>query len=496
MFEVIFNGKCGDVCDVKIISLAENQDLNDSNFNKFLDKEELRILTKAIESEKFKGKNGEYVDLYSEKGRILIVGLGCQPKKLDLQKIGASLIEKMFKNQIVNFWVDNVLGCELTKEEIAHQVAFGMLLGSYRFDKYFTKKKEDEYLALEKVCFCSVDGEVIALNNFMDYASLANAVRYARDLVNEPANFLTPEVFADDIKRLEYLKMKVEIFDKKAMQENDFNMVLEVAKGATSEPKVAILIWQGDKGREEFDTVMVGKGVTYDAGGINIKTGKNFENMYADMAGAAAVVAAMKSIALERRIVNVAAIVGLVENMPSGGALRPFDVIRSMSGQTVEVVDTDGEGRLILADLLWYAQKRFNATQIIDVATLTGTVAYALGGQYAGIYGNDQKLIAELIKSGEECGEPLWQLPMNEEFDKWIKSDIADMKNVGKKIGDGSQAAAFLQRYIKRGVKWAHIDMADMEISDGNNPLTPKGATGYGVRLLNQYIKTHLMDNC
>lgn len=489
MLEIIFNSKCVCDYDVKIIGLAEKQEFCDSYFVDFLDKDECCLLGKALEAEKFSGKKDEIVETYSNKGRLLAIGLGCKPKELDLQKIGGSLVRKLSKNRVAHFFVSDIKGCKISKEKVAHNIAFGMLLGSYRFDKYFTKKPESEYPSLEKVCFSSAEKDVIALGNFVNLASLANAVRYARDLVNEPANCLTPEVFAQDIERLKYLKMDVEILDRKQLKEQDFNLVLNVAKGAEAEPRVAVLIWRGDKRRDDFDAVLVGKGVTYDAGGINIKTGKNFDNMYADMAGAAAVVGAMKAVALERRMVNVAAVTALVENMPSGNALHPNDVIRSMSGQTVEVVNTDGEGRLLLADLLWYAQKRFKTPRIIDIATLTGTVAYALAGEYAGIYGNNEKLICDLIKSGEECGEPLWQLPLNEEYDKWINSDIADIKNVGKSLGDGSQAAAFLQRFVKKGVQWAHIDMSGMEITSEDKSLCPKGATGFGVLLFNRYLK-------
>lgn len=489
MLEIVFNRKCTEKCDVKVIGLAEKQRFCDSEYTCFLDKEECRFLQRAIKAENFQGKSGTTVETYSSKGRLMAVGLGCRPRKLDLRKVGGSLVRKLAKNRVAKFWVDDVKGCGLSKEEVAHNFAFGMLLGSYRFDKYFTKKPAEEYPALEKVYFDSVGKGEISLDNFVDMASLANAVRYARDLVNEPANFLTPEAFAADVERLRYLKLDVDILDEKELRKQDFNMLLEVAKGSETKPRVGVIVWHGDKRRKETDVVLVGKGVTYDAGGINLKDRKNLANMYADMAGAAAVAATMKSIALERRVINVAAVVGLVENMPSGKALHPFDVIRSMSGQTVEVTDTDGEGRLLLADLLWYAQERFKPARIIDIATLTGSVAYALAGQYAGIFGNDKKLIRALTESGVECGEPLWELPLNETFDKWINSDVADMKNVGKNVGDGSQAAAFLQRYIKKGVSWAHIDMADMEIAGEDTELCPKGATGFGVQLLNQYLK-------
>lgn len=487
MLEIVFNGTQSDKADLRIITLASMQRFCDSDFENFFNAKELKAIKEALDSENFDGKIENYVEIYVQGSKIMCVGLGCETDKFSLRKVGGRLVQKLHKERVIEIVVSDIKDCRLSKEEIAHNIAYGMLLGSYRFDKYFTKKKDEDYAALEKVCFVS-DGEVIALKNFVDYASLSNAVRYARDLVNEPANKLTPEIFADDIKRLEYLKLEVEILGQKKLKEKGFNLILDVAKGADSEPKVAIIKWFGNKASKDFDLALAGKGVTYDAGGINLKNSKNLENMHTDMAGAAAVVAAMKSIALQRQTVNVVAIVGLVENMLNGKAMRPNDVLTSMSGQTIEVIDTDAEGRLVLADLLWYVQKNFAVKKLIDIATLTGTVAYALAGEYAGIYGNDKKLINDLIKSGEETGELLWELPMKGNYDQWINSDVADMKNVGKRLGDGSQAACFLQRFIEKGTKWAHMDIAECELASEAKPLCPKGATGFGVQLLNRFI--------
>lgn len=491
MLEIIFNGAADAKPDVKIIGFSEGQGYESDRLGKFLDKAELKILEKAFQLEDFSGKKDEFLEIYSENGKILCVGLGCGVDNLSLRQIGGSIVKKISHDRLALFYVDDIRNCRLTKEQIAHCMAYGMLLGSYSFDKYFTTKKDSEYPRLEKVCFSAPDS-VIELKNFLDYASLANAVRYARDLVNEPANRLTPELFAEDIKRLSYLNLDVKILDVRELRREQFNLLLAAAQGAANAPKVAVITWRGDKSSDKWAAALVGKGVTYDAGGINLKTGKNLVNMHFDMAGAAAVVATLKSLAVQRRVVNVAGIVGLMENMPSGSALRPNDVIISMSGQTVEIRDTDGEGRLMLADLLCYAQKKFSVKNIVDIATLTGTVEYALGGLYAGIYGNDDRLIRQLTASGEAVGEKLWRLPLDEEFDKWINSDVADMKNVGRNIGDGSQAAAFLQRYINKGTRWAHIDMDGCQYSDEDRPLYPKGATGYGVQLLNHFVKTYL----
>ena len=489
MLEMIFNGKCAQKCDAKVIFLSKNQALCDSEYAKFLDKEEIALLHMAVKNAKFCGELGKSVETYAKKAKLIVLGLGEKPQRLDFLHCGGKLAQLLNKNRVAKIWCDGIKGCAVGYDEAAHQLGLGLELGNYYFDKYFTQKKAEDYPALETVCFEGKKFCEESLEGFGEFASLANAVRYGRDLVNEPANYLTPEVFAADIERLKYLKLEVEILDEKALKKHGFNLLLDVAKGSVNKPRAAIMVWRGNKNSKGIDTLLVGKGVTYDAGGINIKTGKDLVNMFADMARAAAVVATMKAIALQKRKVNVAAVVGLVENMPSGSAMRPNDVIRSMSGQTVEVINTDGEGRMLLADLLWFGQEKFKPKKVIDIATLTGTVAYALGGQYAGIFSNDDKLAMALMKAGEETDELLWRLPMNKTFDKWIDSDKADMKNVGKNVGDGSQAAAFLQRYIQKGVSWAHIDMADMEIAQEPTDLCPKGATGFGIRLLVEYLK-------
>ena len=466
---------------VKVVLLPENgADLE--RIGKIASAAEIKMLKAAVKNRDFKFENEKKLVIDDGRQKFILFGVKNKPTAQEARLAGAAAAGMVKKDK------EAALFLPAGWEKNAADAALGMELELYSFDKYFTRKKDDEFNQMEKVYLVPEKGGIDA-KAMENMRALANGVRYARDLVNEPANFLTPEAFASDVERLRYLKLDVDILDEKELRKQDFNMLLEVAKGSEAKPRVGVIVWHGDKRRKETDVVLVGKGVTYDAGGINLKDRKNLANMYADMAGAAAVAATMKSIALERRVINVAAVVGLVENMPSGKALHPFDVIRSMSGQTVEVTDTDGEGRLLLADLLWYAQERFKPARIIDIATLTGSVAYALAGQYAGIFGNDKKLIRALTESGVECGEPLWELPLNETFDKWINSDVADMKNVGKNVGDGSQAAAFLQRYIKKGVSWAHIDMADMEIAGEDTELCPKGATGFGVQLLNQYLK-------
>lgn len=369
-------------------------------------------------------------------------------------------------------------------EKLTCNFAFGIELASYTFDKYFTAKPESFYPKLERVIFTGLTD----MTDYKPLSGLANAVRYARDLINEPANYLTPEVFAADIRRLEYLGLEVKILDEKAMKERGFGLALAVAQGSVNKPRVAVIKWKGNKKNDDFTVGLVGKGVTFDSGGISIKPAAGMGEMKQDMAGAAAMVAVMKSLALQQVQKNVVAVVGLVENMPSGSAYRPGDIFRSMSGQTVEVQNTDAEGRLVLADCLTYIQEEYKPEYVVDMATLTGAIVIALGHSYAGLFCNNAKLAKVLNMAGEHCGEFLWQLPMNAEFNKQMDSTVADMKNVGGRAAGSCTAACFLQRFVKKETKWAHVDIAGMDLVEEPKPLYPKGASGYGVRLINQFI--------
>ena len=398
----------------------------------------------------------------------------------DWQQLGGKVYQNIKKEQKVKIALLETKATEL------YEFALGMELASYRFDKYFTRKKDSFYDSLEKVTF--IYPELKDMSGYRNYAALANAVRYARDLINEPANVVNPETMAADIKRLEYLGLAVEIIDSQAMKEKEFNLASAVAQGSANQPRIVVIKWCGNKNSEDFQVGLVGKGVTFDSGGISIKPAANMGDMKQDMTGAAVVVATMKSLALQKVQKNVVAVVGLVENMPSGTAYRPGDVVRSMSGQTVEVVNTDAEGRLVLADCLTYIQRTYAPKNVIDVATLTGAVVVALGSSYAGMFGNNEMLKKCLTQAGEACGENVWPLPINEEYDKLIDSDIADMKNSGGRPAGSATAACFLQRFIEKNTHWAHLDVAGMDLSDGSNVLYPKGASAFGVRLLNKYI--------
>lgn len=396
------------------------------------------------------------------------------------QKFGGSVWHKIKRCRSVKA---ALLGA---KADDVYNFSLGVELASYRFDKYFTQKPPSFYPKLEKITFTNS-----GLRNFDEYkktAGLANAVRYARDLINEPANEMTPEILAADIKRLEYLGLQVEILTEEKMKELGFNLALAVAQGSNNRPRIAVIKWLGKPQDKNFAIGLVGKGVTFDSGGISLKPAANMGDMKQDMAGAAAMTATMKSLALQKVQKNVVAVVGLVENMPSGAAYRPGDVVKSMSGQTVEIVNTDAEGRLVLADCLTYIQKTYKPKTVIDMATLTGAIIVALGHTFAGLFTNDNALAKELGMSGEKCGERLWPMPMDKEFNKIMDSTIADMKNAGGREAGSATAACFLRRFIEKKTRWAHIDIAGMDLSDGNNVLYPKGASGFGVRLLNEFI--------
>lgn len=372
------------------------------------------------------------------------------------------------------------------EERALNDFSLGLEMASYRFDKYFTKKPESFYPKLEKVLYTNT-----GLKNMLIYkpvAGLARSIRYARDLINEPANEMTPEIMAADINRLSYLGLQIEILDEAQMKEHNFNLAFSVAQGSVNRPKIAILKWKGNAQKKDFEIGLVGKGVTFDSGGISIKPALNMGDMKQDMAGAAAVVATMKSLALQKTEKNVVAVVGLVENMPSGSASRPGDVIKSMSGQTVEITNTDAEGRLVLADCLTYIQRQYKPKYVIDMATLTGAIVIALGNAFAGLFCNNQTFAKRLITAGKTSGERLWQMPMDSSYNKLMDSSIADMKNTGGRAAGSATAACFLQRYIEKDTKWAHIDIAGMDMSEGKNLLYPKGASGFGVKLLNDLI--------
>ena len=447
-------------------------------------------LLNAANLSKFQGKYGQMVELLAPNGvaasRIILFGLGDLDglTPLNSEHVGGKVINKiMYSGEKNVTFVGGV---------VAANAALGVRLRSYKFDKYYTTEKNLKKKSVHSVTFLTVDAD-LSNNTFSDLDKIADGVIMARDLVSEPGNILYPESYAEQIKELKNLGLEIEILDEDIMEELGMESILGVGQGSSSETLIVIMKWYGSKDKKAQPLALVGKGVTFDTGGISLKPGPGMGDMKFDMGGSAAVVGAMKAIAGRKAKANVIGIVGLVENMPSGTAQRPGDVVSSMSGQTIEVLNTDAEGRLVLADCLWYCQEKYNPKFMIDLATLTGAIMVALGQEYAGIFSNDDKLCEQLSVAGKTVDEPVWRMPIGEAYDKQIDSDIADMKNIGGKFAGSITAAQFLQRFVN-GVPWVHIDMADTAWKQNSSNIAEKGATGYGVRLLDQLIRDNYED--
>ncbi len=447
-------------------------------------------LLNAANLSKFQGKYGQMVELLAPNGvaasRIILFGLGDLDglTPLNSEHVGGKVINKiMYSGEKNVTFVGGV---------VAANAALGVRLRSYKFDKYYTTEKNLKKKSVHSVTFLTVDAD-LSNNTFSDLDKIADGVIMARDLVSEPGNILYPESYAEQIKELKNLGLEIEILDEDIMEELGMESILGVGQGSSSETLIVIMKWYGSKDKKAQPLALVGKGVTFDTGGISIKPGPSMGDMKFDMGGSAAVVGAMKAIAGRKAKANVIGIVGLVENMPSGTAQRPGDVVSSMSGQTIEVLNTDAEGRLVLADCLWYCQEKYNPKFMIDLATLTGAIMVALGQEYAGIFSNDDKLCEQLCVAGKTVDEPVWRMPIGEAYDKQIDSDIADMKNIGGKFAGSITAAQFLQRFVN-GVPWVHIDMAGTAWKQNSSNIAEKGATGYGVRLLDQLIRDNYED--
>jgi len=377
------------------------------------------------------------------------------------------------------------LRLELPEAGHASRAALGVRLAAYRFDRYKTKEPPEKKpsVVLTQVVVDDVDA---ALADFAPLAALADAVAFSRDLVSEPANILYPAEFARRVKALEPLGLEVEILGEPEMQKLGMGALLGVGQGSVRESQLVVIQWKG--GGESQPVAFVGKGVCFDTGGISLKPPEGMEDMKWDMGGAAAVAGLMHVLAGRKAKVNAVGLLGLVENMPDANAQRPGDIVTSMSGQTVEVINTDAEGRLVLADALWYCQDRFKPKFMIDLATLTGAIIVALGNDYAGLFSNDDELSQALLTAAAVEDEPLWRLPLPPKYEKGLDSLAADMKNVGGRPGGSITAALFIQKFVN-GLPWAHLDIASTAWKKPSAvPTIPEGATGFGVRLLNRLV--------
>ena len=376
----------------------------------------------------------------------------------------------------------------------AADFALGLRLRGYRFDKYKTRKKESEDNGAEAPHFVIGSGDAAAARVAgQERFAIAEGVELARNLVNEPPNVLFPLEFADRAKALEKLGVDVDILDEKAMGKLGMNALLAVGRGSARESRLVAMRWNGARSKRTKPIAVVGKGVCFDSGGISIKPSAGMEDMKGDMGGAACVVGLMHALAARKAKINVVGIVGLVENMPDGDAIRPGDIITSMSGQTIEIVNTDAEGRLVLSDALWYAQETYSPRAIIDLATLTGAIIVALGNDVAGLFSNNDELAERLRAAGEATGEKVWRLPLGAAYDKLIDSKFADMKNTGGRHGGSITAAQFLQRFVKE-TPWAHIDVAGTAMGSPPSDINQSWGSGWGVRLLNRLIADSYED--
>lgn len=450
-------------------------------------------ITRAMTVSRFDGKSGKTLTLIAPAGltldRLVLVGLG-KPEELDdlkVQNAGGTAWAQIagVKAKSAAILADIAVGDEMDEAAMAADIAYGALLRSYRFDKYRTKEKKEDKPQIAKLSIAS-SSAAAAKKAFDPLSAIAEGVFFTRDLVSEPPNVLYPESYAKILQELKEDGIKVEVLGEKEMAKLGMGALLGVGQGSIRESKLVVMQWNG-AGKKDQPVAFVGKGVCFDTGGISLKPAGGMEDMKWDMGGSGVVAGLMKALAKRKAKVNAIGVVGLVENMPDGNAQRPGDVVTSMSGQTIEIINTDAEGRLVLADALWYTNDRFKPQFMVDLATLTGAIIVSLGNDHAGLFSNNDDLSEKLTAAGKSVHERLWRMPMGDEYDRQLKSDIADMKNTGTRAGGSITAAQFLQRYVK-DTPWAHLDIAGVTWSKKDEPTVPKGGTAFGVRLLDRFV--------
>ncbi len=471
-----------------------------SDLAKELDTNNNKFITKAIKAADFKSAKSSILEIISPTitdpksanyDRVILVGLGENKDltKVDWRHLGGTICGHLLSKNIESATL--ITETEEDAELIAN-LGFGLTLRQYKFDKYKTSKAKDDAekeSELQKVSIQSSDASAAKKHFTSNLSPIQHGVFAARDLVNEPANILGPNEYAKRIKALSSLGLEIKILSDKELKAEKMHALLGVGEGSRQGSYLAIMQWKGGP-KSEKPVAIVGKGVTFDTGGISIKGAGGMEDMKGDMGGSATVVGLMQTLAKRKAKVNAIGVVGLVENMPDGQATRPGDILTSKSGQTIEVINTDAEGRLVLADALWYTQEKFNPKYMINLATLTGAIMVALGKEYAGLFSNDDELADMLVASGKDTGEQVWRMPLGEigsSYDKLINSTFADMKNTGGRWGGAITAAQFLQRYVNE-TPWAHIDIAGVAMASNKSPISQSWGSGYGVDLLNNWI--------
>jgi leucyl aminopeptidase len=452
------------------------------------------LVKRAAEAEGFKAKHGSTLEIVAPAGlavpRLVVIGVG---KVKDLKaeswvKLGGVAMGKIPSAATDATIIADLPGGAPKPERIA-DMAMGIRLRAYSFDRYKTKRKDDDQAPAQLKIGIAVSGVGGVQKAFASRDAIASGVLLARDLVNEPPNVLFPEEFARRTNGLKKFGVAVEILDVPAMKKLGMNALLGVGQGSEHASRMVVMRWNGGK-KGVPPVAFIGKGVSFDTGGISIKPASGMEDMKGDMAGAACVVGLMQALAQRKAKVNAVGAIGLVENMPDGKAQRPGDIVTTMSGQTIEIINTDAEGRLVLADVLHYVNKRFKPKFMVNLATLTGAIIVALGHEYAGMFSNDDTLSERLTKAGQVTGERVWRMPLGPEYDKKIDSKFADMKNTGGRDGGAITAAQLLARFVEK-TPWAHLDIAGTGFASPQSDINKSWGSGYGVRLLDRLVADH-----
>jgi len=470
-----------------------NENLNFKVESKIFSNQTLNKIQVYLKNLKFKKKKEKIISFdVSEKNKALFIIAKEKLVSNNFEELGGNFYSFIKTNKIdkINLYADTLKSFKSYKKntELILNFIHGFNLKSYSFDKYKTQNKNIFYFLLK-----IISSEKTSLNNnYFRYKAIESGVFQTRDLVSEPPNILYPKKYVEIIKKLSSLGLKIQIYNESKMKKLGMHALLGVGQGSINESFLVTMEWKGNKKSKDKPLAFVGKGVCFDTGGISLKPARFMEEMKYDMAGSAVVVGLLKSLALRKAKVNVIGIVGLVENMPGGNAQRPGDIVKSYSGKTIEILNTDAEGRLVLADALSFAEKKYKPKFIIDLATLTGAIIISLGEEYAGLFSNSDELSKNIFKASEDVNEKVWRLPLHKNYDKLMNSSIADVQNINYTGGAGSiTAAQFLQRFIINNTPWAHLDIAGMAFSKKAANLNPGGATGFGVRLLNNLVKEY-----
>ena len=489
MFEFIKKSEAPEKAENVVIFVVGDK------FEKDLEKAANKAVVSAAKKMKMKDEGEKKVSFPAPEGfkadKIIVTRAGDGTDLKAAEKAGGAVSADLLRSEYdsVSLYFAGSAG----EFSDAFKLSFltGLRLRADGFDKYRTELKEDEKISLKTVKVNDQSAEALKKIYDAEIAPVVKGVLFARELVAEPGNILYPESYAARCAELEKHGLKVKILGEKEMKELGMECLLSVGYGSERESKLVSLEWKGGN-KKDAPVAFVGKGVCFDTGGISLKPGAKMWDMIFDMGGSASVVGAMIALAKRKAKVNVVGIVGLVENMPDGKATRPGDVVKTASGKTVEILNTDAEGRLVLADALWYAQEKFKPKAIVDLATLTGAIIMSLAHEYAGLFSNDDALAAQLTEAGKVTGDQVWRMPLGEAYNKRLKSRVADVANIASSPEGGSVlAACFLERFINEGLKWAHLDIAGTAWAYEDKPTCPKGATGWGVRLLNEFIKAN-----